>query len=187
MDEQKTENAPKKESSLKEFVKFFVVAALIVVPLRLWVAQPFIVRGASMEPTYENGEYLVVDEFSYHFRSPQRGEVIVFRFPEDTSKIFIKRIIGLPGEKVEILDNQIHIYNKDFTNGFLLKESYIGEFNAMITADMAIILNSDEYFVLGDNRPASSDSRLWGSLKQNLIIGRTWLRLFPFNRISVFP
>ena len=187
MENTEAETPAKKESSFKEFVKFFVVATLIVVPLRLWVAQPFIVRGASMEPTYENSEYLVVDEFSYHFRVPQRGEVIVFRFPEDTSKIFIKRIIGLPGEKVEILNNQIHIYNKDFPNGFLVKESYIGEFNAMVTADMAIVLNSDEYFVLGDNRPESSDSRLWGSLKQNLIIGRTWLRLFPFDRISVFP
>ncbi len=196
MDEKNPENQPQNEQnkesfaqsfkqSLWEFVKFIVIAALIVVPIRLWVAQPFIVNGSSMLPTFENGEYLIVDEFSYHFRQPERGEVIIFRYPQDHSKFFIKRIIGLPGERLEIKNSKIHIYNAEFPEGFTLGESYIGK--NVFMADTSVTLNKTEYFVLGDNRGMSSDSRYWGPLANDLLIGRAWLRLWPFNRISAFP
>jgi len=172
------------KQSVWEFVKFVVIAVIIVVPIRLWVAQPFIVSGSSMVPSFENGEYLIVDEFSYHFREPQRGEVIIFRFPQNPSKFFIKRIIGLPREKVEIEDNSIRIYNKEFPEGMTIKESYL-ENTPATENDMVMILEKDEYFVLGDNRTMSSDSRIWGALEKDLVIGRAWIRLWPFNKISI--
>ncbi len=173
------------KQSLWEFVKFIVIAAVIVVPIRLWVAQPFIVSGSSMVPTFENGEYLVIDEFSYHFRQPARGEVIIFRYPQDHSKFFIKRIAGLPGERLEIKNSKIYVYNTEFPEGFTLDESYLSKNLAM--ADTSITLGNTEYYVLGDNRTMSSDSRYWGPLSNDLVIGRAWLRLWPFDKISVFP
>jgi signal peptidase I len=139
-----------------EFVKFTLIAVLIVVPIRLWIAQPFIVSGKSMEPTFHNGDYLIVDELSYNFNEPQKNDVIIFRYPLEPSKYYIKRIEGLPGEKIK-------------TNG---KEITLGE---------------NEYYVLGDNRGASSDSRSWGPLKENFIVGRAFVRLWPFNNLGVLP
>lgn len=196
MDEQKSQNTDTKTDALPvrkssflepvwEFVKFFLIAAVIVIPIRMWVAQPFIVSGSSMVPTFENGEYLIVDEFSYHFNDPQRGDVIIFRYPHDTSKFFIKRIIGLPGEKMAIENNQIHISNSQYPEGITLQESYLPE--DIIMGNISITLDENQYFVLGDNRNMSSDSRYWGPLADNLIIGRAWLRLWPFTKLSVFP
>jgi signal peptidase I len=176
--------APLRES-VWEFIKFFIIAAAIVLPIRLWVAQPFIVSGSSMLPTFENGEYLIINEFSYHFREPARGEVIIFRYPQDTSKFFIKRIIGLPGERLVIKNSEINIYNKDYPGGMTISESYLPQNIKM--ADMQLDLSDKEYFVLGDNRPASSDSRFWGPLNEKFVIGKVWLRLWPFEKISVFP
>jgi len=187
MEEEKKAEIIKPQSNLKrslwEFFKFTIIAVLIVVPIRLWVAQPFIVSGQSMEPNFENGQYLIIDEFSYHFREPQRGEVVVFRYPNDPSKFFIKRIIGLPGEKIEIRGNDLYIFNEQFPGGVLLEEGYLE--NSVYTGNLISTLDSNEYFVLGDNRPQSSDSRIWGSLKENLIIGRAWIRLWPFNKFFI--
>lgn len=146
----------KEKNSLWEFIKFTVIAILIVVPIRLWIAQPFIVSGASMEPTFDSGDYLIVDELSYNLRKPQKGEVVVFRYPLDPSKFFIKRIAGLPGETMEINEKKI-------------------------------TLAENEYFVLGDNASASSDSRIWGPVPENLIIGRTLIRLWPVTRLELMP
>jgi len=181
--EVKTKQKTSLKQSFWEFTKFFVIAALIVVPIRMWIAQPFIVSGASMSPNFKNGDYLIIDEFSYHFREPQRGEVIVFRYPFEPSKFFIKRIIGLPNEKIEIKNNEIYIYNEEFPQGVLINESYLSK--KLETAQLAVTLQDDEYYVLGDNRTQSSDSRIWGSLSKNLIIGRTWIRLWPFNKAFI--
>ncbi|MFC1756881.1 signal peptidase I [Patescibacteria group bacterium] len=181
--EEKSQEKPTFKESLFEFIKFALIAIIIVVPIRLWVAQPFIVNGDSMSPNFENGEYLIVDEFSYHFREPERGEVIIFRYPQNPSKFFIKRIIGLPEERVEIIDDQIYIYNEEFPQGILIRESYLKE--PINTANLITILESQEYFVLGDNRTRSSDSRLWGALPEDLIMGRAWVRLWPFNKMSI--
>jgi len=172
------------KQSIWEFIKFLIIAIIIVVPIRLWVAQPFIVSGSSMVPNFENGEYLIVDEFSYHFREPQRGEVIIFRFPQNPSKFFIKRIIGLPREKVEIEDDIIRIYNEEFPQGMTIEESYL-ENDLKTGNDVTMILDEGEYFVLGDNRTMSSDSRIWGALTEDLVVGRAWIRLWPFNKISI--
>ena len=178
---------PLKKSFLqdvKEVVIFAVIVLAILIPLRLYVAQPFIVVGASMEPTFQTGEYLIVDEFSYKVSIPKRGQVIIFKYPNDPSKYFIKRIIGLPGETISIKGSSITIKNKDTPKGFILDESYI-TFEAR--ADLTRELNDNEYFVMGDNRSVSLDSRSWGPLPENLIIGRAVVRLLPLSRIGVLP
>lgn len=169
--------------SIWEFVKFFVIAFAIIIPIRMWVAQPFVVSGSSMVPTYENGDYLIVDELSYHFREPARGDVVIFRYPNDPSEFFIKRILGLPGEKIVITEGIPYIYNEEFPGGVVISEPYTAEEldYTTITAN----LGEDEYFVLGDNRTKSMDSRVWGTLPEKLIMGRAWLRLWPFTRISI--
>lgn len=168
-----------------EIVKFALIAAVIVVPIRLFIAQPFIVSGTSMSPTFEHRNYLIVDEISYRFNEPQRGDVVVFRYPQEPNQFFIKRIIGLPGETVHIMNNEIRIINEEFPDGFLLDETYIDyETQSRVTETPLL---EDQYFVLGDNRGNSSDSRIWGPLPRNYIIGRAWLRLWPFSHISFHP
>lgn len=172
------------ESFFKELLKFTLVAVCVVLPIRLFIAQPFIVSGASMYPTFETSDYLIVDEISYRLEDPSRGDVIVFKYPNDPSKYFIKRIIGLPGETVDIDGIKVKITNSDNPNGLELNEPYVN-YNRNSTTH--VTLESDEYFVMGDNRFASSDSRVWGPLKKKFIIGHAFLRLFPVKKIGVNP
>ena len=167
-----------------ELLKFAVIAVIIVVPVRLWVAQPFIVSGASMEPTFDTGQYLIVDEFSYHFDAPQRGDVIIFRYPKDPSQFFIKRIIGLPGETVRISQGEVYVTKTDGTT-LHLDESYV--VNKGNGQDMSTTLGPADYFVMGDNRPESSDSRIWGTVPKANIVGRAFVRLLPVQNLSILP
>lgn len=167
-----------------EIVKFTLIALLVIVPLRLFVAQPFVVNGASMDPTFHNGQYLIVDQISYRFEKPKRGEVVIFRYPRDTTKFFIKRIIGLPNETVEIDGTSVIIKNREMPDGFTLNEPYIANNKEDYAA---YTLNSHEYFVMGDNRPESSDSRIWGPLDESLVVGRPVIRLFPLGKLGLFP
>lgn len=169
-----------------ELIKVFLLAIAIIVPIRYYLIQPFFVRGASMEPTFADGEYLVIDELSYQMRSPQRGEVVVFRYPQDPSQYFIKRIIGLPGEDVLISGGQVVIHNTDHPQGVILDESGYLPAETRTSGPAHITLQANQYFVLGDNRAASSDSRSWGALPRNLIVGRVWVRAFPFERWHLF-
>ena len=168
---------------LWENLEMLIIALLIVVPLRAFVIQPFIVHGSSMEPNFYTQDYLIIDEISYRFREPQRFEIIVFKAPNRPSQYYIKRIIGLPNELVEIKNGKIYITN---SNGktFELEEKYLQ--NEETSGNLSIKLGPTQYFVLGDNRQASYDSRNWGPLDKSLIIGRVWLRLWPYNRIMAF-
>jgi signal peptidase I len=168
---------------LKEVFKFALIAFLVVVPIRVFIAQPFLVNGASMSPTFENGNYLIIDEISYRFNEPERGDVVVFKYPKDPSKFFIKRIIGLPGEGVEIREGEVFILDGDGSE-IKIEENYVINKSS---DDFNLTLNEKEYFVLGDNRPSSSDSRIWGVLPKKLIKGRAFLRLLPINKLGVFP
>ncbi len=170
---------------MKDVLTFLLLVFLIVVPIRIFVAQPFIVNGASMDPTFNTGQYLIVDQLSYRFNSPKRGDVVVFRYPNDPNQFFIKRIIGLPGEKLEIQQGSVTVYSKENPSGVKLEEPYIK--NNSKNDNLVIALNKDEYYVLGDNRSASSDSRSWGPLSASEIIGRPLFRLIPFRTISIFP
>lgn len=160
----------------KEIGKLLIIALVVVVPFRLYVAQPFIVDGASMDPTFATGQYLIVDEMTYHFRTPERGSVIIFKYPKNEKKFFIKRIIGLPGETISITDGIVSIKSLEAQNGVVLDEPYV-KFTKR--DNMTLVLRADEYFVMGDNRFGSADSRLWGPMPTKDIIGRPILRVWP--------
>ncbi|MDO8492944.1 MAG: signal peptidase I [bacterium] len=171
---------------IKDIIKFTLLSLIVVVPIRVFIAQPFLVSGSSMKPTFHDGEYLIVDEVSYYLSKPARGDVVVFRYPYDRSKYFIKRIIGLPDETVEIDQSKIFIKNKENPEGFLLNESYVTDKN-WGTRKSSMTLSNKEYFVMGDNRNASSDSREWGALADEFITGHVKLRLLPITKVEVSP
>lgn len=179
------EENQKKENPIIEIVRFSIIALIIVIPIRMFVAQPFIVSGASMEDTFHTGQYLIVDQISYHLHDPARGDVIVFRYPKDPSKFFIKRIIGLPGDTVKIEGSEVTIINEANPDGFIISEPYIKSMspNNQLTEK----LGEREYFVMGDNRDRSSDSRAWGVLTEDRIIGKAFLRLFPPSAVDILP
>lgn len=174
-----------KEHPLAEIIRFSLIAILIVVPIRMFVAQPFIVSGASMENNFHTGEYLIVDQLSYYFHPPARGEVIIFRYPRDPSKYFIKRVIGEPGDTVTIDAGVVSITNTANPDGFELKEPYAKPMP--LAPKMTEKLGEREYFVMGDNRSESSDSRTWGVLQEEKIVGRAWVRLFPPSVLDYLP
>ena len=180
-----TETVVKKTKKKDEgFWRFTIIMLFIFLGIRFFVAEPFLVSGASMDPNFATNDYLIIDELTYKFESPQRGDVVVLRPPVDPSKYFIKRIVGLPGERIVVGNKQTFIYNKAHPEGFLLDEPYV-KFGSDKSADAT--LGSDEYFVMGDNREVSFDSRSWGVLKRDGITGRAFLRLYPFQKTSLFP
>lgn len=164
--------------------KFVFVALLLITPFRYFVAQPFIVSGASMVPTFEQNEYVVIDKLSYRMSEPGRGDIIIFRYPLDTSQYFIKRIVGLPGEEVNI-QNGIVTVTGDSGVARILDEPYRS--SSVSARPMDTVLAEDEYFVLGDNRAASSDSREWGPLQKKHIVGRAFVSLFPLRDVMLYP
>ncbi len=168
----------------KETFTFIILAVLIVLPVRLFVAQPFVVDGESMHPTFTNGDYLIIDQITYRFEDPKRGDVIVFRYPEHPSTFYIKRIIGLPGETVRVQDGKVAITTATGEE-ISFAEPYVVNDDATYTRDMQ--LGDGEYYVMGDNRPKSSDSRIWGALPRENIIGRAFLRLLPPTHMDVWP
>lgn len=168
-----------------EILKVVVLALVIVLPIRYFIFQPFIVKGVSMEPNFHNADYLIVDEITYQFREPQRGEVIVFKSPNNLSEKFIKRIIGLPEEVVEMTLQGIKITDKFGRQMILDETAYLG-FDVKVSSKK-VALEDDQYYVLGDNRLHSFDSRNWGSLDQEYIIGRVLFRVFPPRAAAYFP
>ena len=166
-----------------ETLKIVVLAALIVGPIKFFVFQPFYVKGASMEPTFHDNEYLIIDKISYRFRDPQRGDIIVFKYPNDPSQYFIKRVIGLPGDTVRIGGGQVQITSNGETA--ILNEAYLPA-DTVTQGEDEFELASDEFFVLGDNRSSSLDSRRIGPVDETYIIGRTWLRAWPITKAKAF-
>ncbi len=169
----------------REILEVVLIAIIVVAGVRAFLVQPFLVSGSSMEPTFQSGDYILINEISYRFRAPERGEVVVFRFPGNESVFYIKRIIGLPGERVVIKNGEVKIFNKNHPDGFALGENYLGVPMRKID-ERDVLLKDSEYFMLGDNRNASSDSRQWGPAKKSEIIGEVWLRLWPLNKVMAF-
>lgn len=174
----------KRENFFTELLKFALVAVVIVVPVRLFIAQPFIVSGASMVPTFQNGQYLIVDELSYRVSNPDRGDIIIFKYPKDPTQYFIKRVIGTPGETVRIMHSVVSVKDTSGTWKDLAEPYIVNKGNG---GDMEVTLGPDEFFVMGDNRPESSDSRVWGILPRDNIVGRALVRLLPLQTLSIFP
>ena len=167
-----------------EIFHIVIISLAIIVPIRYFLIQPFYVKGASMEPNFYDHEYLIIDEISYRFSVPRRGDVVVFRYPNDPRQFFIKRIVGLPGEWVRVGDSQVFI-SPDGQDWRKLDESgYLGE--RPTAGQREARLNAGEYFLLGDNRGSSLDSRVFGAVPANLIVGRVWLRGWPPEKLAVF-
>lgn len=169
-----------------DLVKILVLALVIIVPFRTFVAEPFVVSGSSMVPNFHNYDYLIIDRLSYLTGSPVRGDVVVLRFPKDPSQFFIKRIIGLPGETVKFQQSRVIIVNSSHPQGLVLDEPYLPSQTETVGLSQAATLGSNEYFVLGDNRPASSDSRVWGILPRSEIVGKVWAKVYPFSSAAFF-
>ena len=176
-----------------DFLKIVIIAVIIIVPIRYFIFQPFVVSGASMQPNYQTGQYLIIDELSYRFAPPARGQVVVLKYPKDPKEFFIKRIIGLPGERILIDNGKVKIFNQDHPEGEVLSESYLPNENLTYPHDALIVggqktitLKTDEYFVLGDNRLASSDSRDWGVLPRSNIVGKVLVRVLPVSEFNIY-
>jgi len=171
--------------------------------VRIFLFQPFFVQGASMHPNFDDGEYLIINELGYKitdvgfndikfftvgsFKELERGDAIVFRYPKSPKQFFIKRVIGLPGEKIEIINGMVKIYDDKYPEGFILDESeYLADTKTPSNDKVSMQLKEDEYFVMGDNRPASHDSRSWGPLKQDKIMGKVLVRAWPFSKAGIY-
>lgn len=180
-------------SFLFDLAKTFVVVMLIAFAIRYFVIQPFVVDGDSMMPTFVNNEYLIAEKISYDFTQPSRGDIVIFRYPKNPSIIYIKRVIGLPGETVTIKDGGVYISDSTNATPGKLDESYIDSsvktnlFDAT-SADqqLKVTLKDNEFFALGDNRDHSSDSREWGVLPRANIIGRVWLTVTPIDHFKLW-
>jgi signal peptidase I len=168
-----------------DWIKTIIIAIIIALPVRWFIAEPFLVSGPSMYPTFHTGEFLIVDRVSYKLHEPKRGDVIVFRYPNNPSTYYIKRIMGLPNEKVSIREGKLSITDKDGKDQDI-GQPFVNEANAT-HEDFETTLGSHEYFVMGDNRLNSSDSRTWGNLDEKFIIGKAFIRLFPFSKIDLKP
>ncbi|MEK7211450.1 MAG: signal peptidase I [Patescibacteria group bacterium] len=169
-----------------EIVQVVLISLAIIIPVRYFLVQPFYVQGASMEPNFADRDYLIIDEISYRFRNPERGEIVVFKYPNDPKQVFIKRIVGLPSEKINISGGKVTVYNGENTGGQVLNEdAYLSPY-IYTSGEKVVTLKSDEYFVLGDNRNSSLDSRIFGPVNQRSIIGKVWLRGWPFDKIKKF-
>lgn len=169
---------------LLDSLKILLIALAIVIPVRMLLFQPFMVKGASMEPNYHSGDYLIIDELSYKLREPQRGEVIVFNYPLNPSYRYIKRIIGLPGETIEIKSGEVFISGADGEVREIDESLYLSAETReewINTNYSPLFLKENEYFVMGDNRNNSSDSRVWGILPFKNITGRVLLRVSPYE------
>lgn len=192
-----------KESPAGRGFAWYVVLALgFALFIRFFIAAPYVVSGASMEPTFDNWDYLITDRLSYRVVEPHRGDVVVFCLPDSgecslikrlqlgewtAPRTLIKRVVGLPGETVTVDNHTVRIQNSEHPEGFTLDETYLIEDNIGGPSGISTTLDAGEYFVLGDNRRVSSDSRVWGILPQENIIGRVLVRLFPLQKLGFLP
>ncbi|OGD56407.1 signal peptidase I [Candidatus Berkelbacteria bacterium RBG_13_40_8] len=162
-------------------VKSFDIVLIIGLFFRALIIQPFVVDGVSMEPNFHNKEALLVDKITYRFREPQKGEVIIFQAPEKPREDYIKRIIATPGETVIVTRGKV------FINGYLLEEPYLSNGAQTQTSESVFrkTLKPNEYFVMGDNRSNSSDSREWGAVPKVNIVGRAVIAIYPFNQRGI--
>lgn len=166
-----------------ELIHVVIISLAIILPVRYFLIQPFYVKGASMEPNFYDHEYLIIDEISYRFGEPQRGDIVVFRYPNDPRQFFIKRVIGLPGERVVVSGGTVTVFDDAYPDGWHLDENtYLGTEFTPGTDDVQ--LGDDEYFLMGDNRSASLDSRTFGPVRRSFIVGRAWLRGWPPEKIG---
>jgi signal peptidase I len=177
-------------NELWDLVKTLIIFISLYFIVKTYVAQPFLVKGRSMETTFSDGDYLIVDQLTYNFNEPKRSEVVVFHtefiLGGKENEYYIKRVIGIPGDRVVIKDGKVTLYYNNSITPTSLEENYILEgLKTLSNEPIDIVLGQDQYFVMGDNRGNSSDSRYWGPVDRSYIIGRPIVRLFPFNKVRL--
>lgn len=161
---------------VREVVETVGLAVIIFLIIRIGI-QNYRIEGASMEPNFHDGEYLIVNKLAYRLGEYERGDVIVFKYPNDPSKDYIKRVIGLPGDTVEIRGGELYV------NNMLINEPYPHMPN--VRDEPPTVVEAGHLYVMGDNRPASSDTRSWGQLGQDFVIGQAWLAIYPINQFGL--
>jgi signal peptidase I len=171
--------------SFGENVLYIGSAVALAFIIQTFVVRPFIVSGSSMDPIIKNRQYLIIEEVSYRFHEPKRGDVIVFKAPPEPKKYYIKRIIGLPGDTVIMNGTKVTIKNAEYPEGFTLQEDFLVHNSRVSKVEQ--VVTEGHYFVMGDNRDGSYDSRSWKLLPKENIRGRALLRLLPINAISYLP
>lgn len=181
------EPSDRDESSQGALFGYTIFALGLALFIRFFVAAPYVVSGSSMEPNFHNWDYLITDRLTYRLEEPVRGDVIVFKLPQEPSRSLIKRVVGLPGDTITIRDNRIEVTNAEYPQGIVLDEPYLSDDNFGGPTGITLTLGGDEYFVMGDNRRVSSDSRTWGVLPRENIVGRVLLRLFPLSKLGILP
>lgn len=169
-----------------ELLKIAFISLAIIIPVRYFLIQPFYVKGASMEPSFHDNEYLIINEIGYRVNEPKRGDIVVFKYPKDPTQYFIKRIIALPGERIVIKDGDVRIYNAQKPDGAVLDESEYLLPGVKTGGETDLTLEKGEYFVMGDNRDFSMDSRMFGSIETKSIIGKAMLRGWPLDKLTYF-
>jgi signal peptidase I len=186
MDPNYDQPTPGIRTHIIEFIQTLVVFLAIGSVIYLFAVQPHKVSGCSMCPNFQTGNFILTDKITYRFSPPQRGDIIVFKNPRDPSQDFIKRIMGIPGDKVSIRDGRVYL------NGQSLKEPYLDPSlitspGAFLNENQEVQVKPDTYLVFGDNRPGSSDSREWGYLPKENIIGKAFFRYWPKEVIGLIP
>ncbi len=166
-----------------EILETIVFVGSLFIVMYLFIIQPNQIKGASMEPTFQDGNYIFTSKVTYKLRKPMRGDVVVFYAPRNPELEYIKRIIGVPGDTVMITAGEVYV------NGIHINESYISDKTAItlsgtISENQPIVVQPDHYFVMGDNRPRSSDSREFGPIPSSSMVGQVFYRYFPFNSMG---
>lgn len=179
-------SASKFKDSLIELIEFVAIVAAVLVVLRFFIAEPHRVSGSSMIPNFHDGDYIITNKLAKNFSTLQRGEVIILHNPRNSDQVFIKRAIGLPGEKIRILDGQVYINGNPITEPYLPNNLRTSA-GSFLSEGEEITVPNDQYFVIGDNRNGSSDSREWGTVQFDLIIGQAWARYWPTSKIGIIP
>ncbi len=170
-------------SFIYSFTETVLISLVLAIVLYLFIMTPHEVVGNSMHPTYKNGEFLMANKISYKFSEPQRGDVVIFKYSD--TQDFIKRIIGIPGDKVMIKDGKIYINDELLDESNYLADTVISNGGSYIHEGQTITVNEDQYFVCGDNRTNSSDSREFGPVDESKIKGKAWIVFFPFNEFRL--
>lgn len=167
-----------------DVLESIVVALAIFVVVYLFLYSPHQVKGASMEPNFHDGQYILTNKYDYRFNDPKRGDVIVFKSPQNPDVDYIKRIIGLPGERIKLVNNHYYINDVELIEPYIGSDLYTYN-GSYLKENMEIVVPENYYFVSGDNRPRSSDSREWGPIERSSIIGKSQLRYFPFDQFGL--
>ncbi len=177
-DHNKASVEDRKRSVFSEVFESVAIAVLLAVVIRLFVLEPFYIPSGSMVPTLKERDRIIVSKLNYYFQEPKRGDIVVFKYPKDPKRNFVKRLIAVGGETVAIKNSRLYINGQPVSEDYLPKGLRFADYGP-------VVVPSGNYFMMGDNRNNSDDSRVWGYLPENLIVGRALVIYWPLERISI--